>query len=139
MVANEPLLWINEVKTLIDNTPGQCCLFLDSSSFFQLDSHFFSTRLAFFFYPNFKLSTCVCSHDICLVLFFVREHIFCKSRLIFFYCIRCILQVSTYVLCFQHVLTIGIILSAMECHNSKGTQREYSSKLLKHSIVKHIL
>ena len=27
----------------------------------------------------------------------------------------------------------------MECHNSKDTQREYSSKLLKHSIVKHIL
>ena len=30
--------------------------------------------------------------------------------------IRCILQVSTYVLCFQHVFTIGIILSATERH-----------------------
>ena len=35
----------------------------------------------------------------------------------FFNCIRCILQVSTYVLCFQHVFTIGIILSATERHN----------------------
>ena len=48
LVANGPLLWIFEVKTLIDNTPGQCCLFLDSRSFFQRDSHFFSTRLGFF-------------------------------------------------------------------------------------------
>ena len=107
--------------------------------FFSSTPIFFSTRLAFFFYPNFKLSTSVCSHDICLVLFSFMNIYFANLDSYFFYCIRCILQVSTYVLCFQHVLTIGIILSAMECHNSKGTQREYSSKLLKHSIVKHIL
>ena len=100
---------------------------------------FFQPDLHFFFYPNFKLSTCVCSHDICLVLFSFMNIYFANLDSYFFYCIRCILQVSTYVLCFRHVLTIGIILSAMECHNSKGTQREYSSKLLKHSIVKHIL
>ena len=57
------------VKTSIDNTTGQRSLFLDSSIFF-----FNSTRI--FFYSNFNIST--------RVFFFVRKHIFCKSRLIFF-------------------------------------------------------
>ena len=60
---------IGGVKTSIDNTTGQRSLFLDSS-------FLFSTRLQFvFFNTNFKIST--------RVFFFFREHIFCKSRLIF--------------------------------------------------------
>ena len=84
------------VKTLTDNTTGQHSLFLDSS-------FFFSTQLAYFFRLKFKISTCVCSHNICLGFFSIHEHIFCKSKLIFCYCIQCLLQVSTYILCFQHV------------------------------------
>ena len=48
--------------------------------------------------------------------FFVREHIYLQISPHAFYCIRCTLQVSTYVLCFQHDFTIGIILSAAERH-----------------------
>ena len=56
------------MKTSIDNTTGQRSLFLDSRFFFQLDSNFFSTQIS-----KFRL-----------VFFFVREHIFCKCRLVFF-------------------------------------------------------
>ena len=83
------------------------------------------TRLAFFFFTstriffcldsNFKISNRVCSHDICLVFFRSWTYILQISTHVF-YCIRCILQVSTYVLRFQHVFTIGIILSATERH-----------------------
>ena len=72
--------------------------------FFQLDSRFIF-RLKF---QNF---------DSCF-LFRSWTYILQISTHIF-YCIRCILQVSTYVLCFQHVFTIGIILSATERHISK--------------------
>ena len=92
---------IGEVKTSIDNTTGQRSLFLDSSNFFfQLDSHFF--RLKF---QNFV--SCFFFRSWTYILQ-ISTHIF--------YCIRCILQVSTYVLCFQHVFTIGIILPATERH-----------------------
>ena len=111
LIANEPLLWIDEVKTLIDNTPGQCCLFLDSSSvFFSLTHIFFFNSTCVFFHSNFKISTRVWSHDICLV-FFSFMNIYSANRDSYFLnCIRCILQVSTYVLCFQHVFTIGTTL-----------------------------
>ena len=92
---------IGEVKTSIDNTTGQRSLFLDSNFFFQLDSRFIF-RLKF---QNF---------DSC---FFFRSWTYIlQISTHIFYCIRCILQVSTYVLCFQHVFTIGIILSARERH-----------------------
>ena len=87
--------------------------------FLLLDSRFFfSRRLEFFFCldSNFKISNRVCSHDICLVFFRSWTYILQISTHVF-YCIRCILQVSTYVLCFQHVFTIGIILSATERHS----------------------
>ena len=64
--------------------------------FFQLDSRFIF-RLKFQFFFSF------------VNIYFVNLDSF-------FYCIRFILQVSTYVLCFQHVFTIGIILSATERH-----------------------
>ena len=81
---------------------------------------FFSRRLAFFFCldSNFKISNRVCSHDICLVFFRSWTYILQISTHVF-YCIRCILQVSTYVLRFQHVFTIGIILSATERHSNR--------------------
>ena len=88
------------------------------------------TRLAFFFFTstsiffcldsNFKISNRVCSHDICLVFFRSWTYILQISTHVF-YCIRCILQVSTYVLRFQHVFTIGIILSATERHRGVHT------------------
>ena len=87
--------------------------------FLLLDSRFFfSRRLEFFFCldSNFKISNRVCSHDICLVFFRSWTYILQISTHVF-YCIRCILQVSTYVLRFQHVFTIGIILSATERHS----------------------
>ena len=69
---------------------------------------------------NFKISTRVWSHDICLVFFFSFLNIYIlQTSTHIFYCIRCILQVLTYVLCFQHVFTIGIILSATERHNQE--------------------
>ena len=84
LVANEPLLWIDEVKTLIDNTPSQCCLFLDSSSvFFNLTHIFFSTRRAFFSTQISKFDSCLKSWHLPSI-FFIHEHIFCKSWLIFF-------------------------------------------------------
>ena len=54
--------------------------------------NFFSTRLEFFFGldSNFKISTQISKFRIVFVVatvawyFFVREHIFCKSRLMFF-------------------------------------------------------
>ena len=92
---------IGEVKTSIDNTTGQRSLFLDSNFFFQLDSRFIF-RLKF---QNF---------DSCF-LFRSWTYILQISTHIFYW-IRCILQVSTYLLCFQHVFTIGIILSATERH-----------------------
>ena len=49
---------------------------------------------------------------------FSFANIFCKSRLTFFHCIWCVLRVSTYVLCVQHVFTIGMILSATERHTT---------------------
>ena len=83
----------------------------------RLAFFFFSRRLEFFFCldSNFKISNRVCSHDICLVFFRSWTYILQISTHVF-YCIRCILQVSTYVLCFQHVFTISIILSATERH-----------------------
>ena len=76
---------------------GQRSLFLDSNSFFN------STR-ALFFDSNFN--------------FFFRSWTYIlQISTHIFYCIRFILQVSTYVLCFQHVFTIGIILSATERHS----------------------
>ena len=85
----------------------------------RLAFFFFSRRLEFFFCldSNFKISNRVCSHDICLVFFRSWTYILQISTHVF-YCIRCILQVSTYVLRFQHVFTIGIILSATERHTS---------------------
>ena len=77
--------------------------------FFQLDSHIF-------FDSNFKILTRVCSHDISLVFFFRSWTYILQISTHIFYCIRRILQVATYVLCFQHVFTIGIILSATERH-----------------------
>ena len=74
------LVSVNWRHASIDNTTGQRSLFLDSNIFFFFDS----TRI-FFFDSNFKISTLI------------------------FYCIRCILQVSTKVLCFQNVFTIRII------------------------------
>ena len=68
LVYNTPR--IGEVKTSIDNTTGQHSLFLDSSVFF-------STRLKFFFRLKFQ------NFD-SFFFFFVREHIFCKCRLVFF-------------------------------------------------------
>ena len=76
---------------------------------------FTSTRIFFCLDSNFKISNRVYSHDICLVFFRSWTYILQISTHVF-YCIRCILQVSTYVLCFQHVFTIGIILSATERH-----------------------
>ena len=76
----------------------------------------YSTRIFFCFDSNFKFSNRVCSHDICLVFFRSWTYILQISTHVF-YCIRCILQVSTYVLRFQHVFTIGIILSATERHS----------------------
>ena len=70
--------------------------------FFQLDSHFFLStlilkfRLVFFFFHSWTYVLQISTHT--------------------FHCIPCILQVSTYVLCFQHVFTIGIILSSTERH-----------------------
>ena len=93
---------IGEVKTSIDNTTGQRSLFLDSSIFF-----FNSTRI--FFDSNFKISTRVFFFRSWTYILQISTHIF--------YCIRRILQVSTYILCFQHIFTIGIILSATERHN----------------------
>ena len=76
---------------------------------------FFSTRLAHFFVSNFKILTLVCSHDISLVFFFRSWTYILQISTHIFYCIRCILQVPTYVLCFyQHVFIIGIILSPTE-------------------------
>ena len=109
LVANKPLLWIYEVKTSIDNTPGQCCLFLDSS-------FFFSAQLAFFFrlkFQNFNL--CLKSWHWPSIFLFMNIY-FANLDSYFLSCIWCILQVSTYVLCFQPVFTIGIILSTTECH-----------------------
>ena len=92
---------IGEVKTSIDNTTGQRSLFLDSNFFFN------STR-ALFFDSNFRISTRVFFFRSWTYILQISTHIF--------YCIPCILQVSTYVLCFQHVFTIGIVLSATERH-----------------------
>ena len=70
--------------------------------FFQLDSNlFFSTQIS-----KFRL-----------VFSFSFVNIYFANLDSYFYCIRCILQVSTSVLCCQHVFTIGIILSATERHN----------------------
>ena len=60
---------LGEVKTSIDITTGQRSLFRDSSTFF-----FKSTRI--FFRLKFQ------NFDSCF--FFVREQIFCNSRLMFF-------------------------------------------------------
>ena len=55
--------------------------------FFELDSHIF-------FDSNFKISTRVWSHDICLVFFFCSStYISVQISTHIFYCIRCILQV----------------------------------------------
>ena len=95
---------IGEVKTSIDNTTGQRSLFLDSNFFFQLDSRFIF-RLKFQ-----NCNSCFLFRSWTYILQ-ISTHIF--------YWIRCILQVSTYVLCFQHVFTIGIILSATERHSCR--------------------
>ena len=84
-------------------------------SFLNLTNIFFfnSTRTCFFV-SNFKILTLVCSHDISLVFFFRSWTYILQISTHIFYCIRCILQVPTYVLCFQHVFIIGIILSPTE-------------------------
>ena len=69
---------------------------------------FFSTRLALYFSTQISESR--------LVFFFRSWTYILQISTHIFYCIRCILQVSTYVLCFQHVFTIGIILPATERH-----------------------
>ena len=90
--------------------------FLSLHSLFFPLFFFTSTRIFFCLDSNFKISNRVCSHDICLVFFRSWTYILQISTHVF-YCIRCILQVSTYVLCFQHVFTIGIILSTTERHS----------------------
>ena len=65
-----------------------------------------------------KIISCLYSWHLLNNFSFVN--IFCKSRLTFFHCIWCVLRVSTYVLCVQHVFTIGMILSATERHTTGG-------------------
>ena len=91
----------------------------------------------FFFCPdsNFKISNRVCCHDICLVFFRSWTYILQISAHVF-YCIRCILQVSTYVLRFQHVFTIRIILSATERHTRRSTVTGYvKNDLIGHTLI----
>ena len=58
---------------------------------------FMSTRIFFFgLDSNFKISNRVCSHDSCLVFFRSWTYILQISTHVFFYCIRCILQGSTF-------------------------------------------
>ena len=66
---------------------GQRYLSLDLRVFF-----FNTTRI--FFDSHFKISTLVCSHDITLVFFHQGTYILQTSTHIF-YCVLCILQVST--------------------------------------------
>ena len=109
------------MKTLIDNTSGQCCLFLDSSSFF-------STRLTIFFrlkFQNFDLS--LKSWHWPRIFLFVNIH-FANLDSYFLNCIRCILQVSTCVLCFQHVFAIGIILFRVAWGGGGGGAFEWEKK-----------
>ena len=114
---------LGEVKTLIDNTTGQRSLFLDSIFFFW-------TRLAYFFRLKFQnFDSCLKSWHLLSIFFsFLNIHILQTSTHIF-YCIRCILQVLTYVLCFQHVFTIGIILSATERYTLQWDSKTSLAKL----------
>ena len=65
---------------------------------------------------NFKIWTRVWSHDICLV-FFLFLNIYISANLDSYFLLHSVYFTSlTYVLCFQHVFTIGIILSATERH-----------------------
>ena len=81
----------------------------------------FWTRLTFFFFNStrifFSSQISNCSHDISLVFFFRSWTYILQISTHFFYCIRCILQVLAYVLCFQHVFIIDMILSATERHS----------------------
>ena len=111
MEANETPFWMEARRWKIDwqlNWSAVSVTWL-AFFFFHVDSQFFCLD------SNFKISNRVCSHDICLVFFRSWTYILQISTHVF-YCIRCILQVSTYVLCFQHVFTIGIILSLTERH-----------------------
>ena len=110
LVTNKPLFWMEASSRWSEDIDGQHnwpAFSLSRLKYFI----FFSTRHAFFsFDSNFKLWT---------RFFFFFFHSWTYVLLISthtFYCIPCILQVSTYVLCFQHVFTIDIILSATERH-----------------------
>ena len=103
---------LGEVKTLIDNTTGQRSLFLDSSFFFLNSTRIFF-RLKF---QNFDL--CLKSWHLLSIFFSFLNIYILQISTHTIHCIRCILQVLTCVLCFQHVFTIGIILSATERHTS---------------------
>ena len=98
-----PALFGRSLDPASNCSNGQRFLLLDSRFFF-----FTSTRIFFCPDSNFKISNRVCCHDICLVFFRSWTYILQISTHVF-YCIRCILQVSTYVLRFQHVFTIGMI------------------------------
>ena len=100
--------------------------------FFHVDSNFFCLD------SNFKILNRVCNNDICLVFFRSWTYILQISTHVF-YCIRCILQVSTYVLCFQHVFTIGIILSATERHTTVYSGHGRSSLLHENAKCDNIL
>ena len=78
--------------------------------FLLLDSPFFFTSTGIFFVSNH-----VCSHDFYLV-FFVCEHIFCKSWLMFFIAFAVFYKFRLTYYVFKMFLPIGIILSARKCH-----------------------
>ena len=95
---------------LIDNTTGERSLFLDSSFFFL-------TRLAYFFRLKFQnFDSCLKSWHL-LSIFFLFLNIYISANLDSYFLLHSVYFTSlTYVLCFQHVFTIGIILSATERH-----------------------
>ena len=109
LVANKPLFWIEASSRWSEDIDGEHNW--PAFSLSRLKYFFFSTRLAFFsFDSNFKIST-----RVFFFFSFVNIYVLLISTHTF-YCIPYILQVSTYVLCFQHVFTIHIILSATERH-----------------------
>ena len=101
MVAKKPLLWIETSSRWSEDI-----------DWYHNWSAFSLSRLEFFFFKSTRIFFSTQISKFWLVFFFVREHIFCKSRLMFFIAFDVLYKFRLK----YYVFTVGIILSATERH-----------------------
>ena len=106
LVANEPLLWIKALSWWSEDMDWQHNWSALSLSW-----------LAFFFglkFQNFDL--CLWSHYLLIIFVFMKIYFVNLESYFVLHSMYFTMIFLIYVLCFQHVFSTGMILSATECH-----------------------